>query len=449
MFENLQQRLEDAIKKLRGQSKLTEENIDEALKEVRKALLDADVNFDVAKGFIEQVKEKAIGTEVKGKVSPDQLIVKIIHDELVSVMGSSKSDLLHAPHAPTIIMIAGLQGSGKTTFSGKLAASLRKKGRQPLLVACDVYRPAAVDQLKTLGEQIGAPVFTMEGANPVSIATEALVYARKFARDYIIIDTAGRLTIDEAMMQEVADIKEKVSPHEILFVCDAMTGQDAVNTAKAFHERLSLTGVVLSKLDGDTRGGAALSIRQVVGKPIKFVSTGEKMDALEPFHPDRIASRILGMGDIVSLVEKAQSQYDEKEAEKIEAKIKKGEFNFNDFMEQMSMIRKMGSLKDLLGMIPGMDKAMRNVEIDDSAFTKVEAIINSMTKKEREQPKILNGSRRLRIAKGSGTSIQEVNRLIKQFEDMQKMMKQMTNGKMKMPKMPTGGFMPGMFGRRN
>jgi signal recognition particle subunit SRP54 len=443
MFENLQQRLEDAIKKIRGQSKLTEDNIDEALKEVRRALLDADVNVQVAKDFIEQVKSKAIGTEVKGKVSPDQLIVKIIYDELVEVMGKQKSDLIQSSHAPTIIMVAGLQGSGKTTFTGKLAAFLRKKGRTPLLVAGDIYRPAAVSQLKTLAQSINVPVFHIENTDPVTIAKESLVYAKKFARDYVIIDTAGRLTIDEEMMQEVANIKEQVSPHEILFVCDAMTGQDAVNTAKAFHERLSLTGVVLSKLDGDTRGGAALSIRKIVGKPIKFVSSGEKLDALESFFPDRIASRILGMGDIVSLVEKAQSQYDEAEAQKLEEKIRKNEFNFNDFVEQLQMIKKMGSLRDLLGMIPGMDKQLRNVEVDDSAFKKVEAIISSMTKQERVNPKILNGSRRLRIAKGSGTSIQEVNRLIKQFEEMQKMMKMMSSGKMKMPKMNLPPFLGG------
>lgn len=443
MFENLQQRLEDAIKKIRGQSKLTEDNIDEALKEVRRALLDADVNVQVTKDFIEQVKSKAIGTEVKGKVSPDQLIVKIIYDELVEVMGKQKSDLIQSSHAPTIIMVAGLQGSGKTTFTGKLASFLRKKGRTPLLVAGDIYRPAAVSQLKTLAQSINVPVFHLENTDPVTIAKESLVYAKKFARDYVIIDTAGRLTIDEEMMQEVANIKEQVSPHEILFVCDAMTGQDAVNTAKAFHDRLSLTGVVLSKLDGDTRGGAALSIRKIVGKPIKFVSSGEKLDALESFFPDRIASRILGMGDIVSLVEKAQSQYDEAEAQKLEDKIRKNEFNFNDFVEQLQMIKKMGSLRDLLGMIPGMDKQLRNVEIDDSAFKKVEAIISSMTKQERLNPKILNGSRRLRIAKGSGTSIQEVNRLIKQFEEMQKMMKMMSSGKMKMPKMNLPPFLGG------
>ncbi len=447
MFENLQQRLEDAIKRFRGQSKITEDNIEESLKEVRKALLEADVHVNVVRDFIEQVKTKAVGTEIKARVAPDQLIVKIIHDELVSIMGTQKSDLIQSSHAPTIVLVAGLQGSGKTTFSAKLAASLRKKGRQPLLVACDVYRPAAIDQLKTLGESINIPVFTMDGADPVNIAKESLVYARKFARDYVIIDTAGRLTIDEAMMAEVANIREQTKPHEVLFVCDSMTGQDAVNTAKAFHEKLELSGVVLTKMDGDTRGGAALSIRHVVGKPIKFVSSGEKLDTLEPFFPDRIASRILGMGDVVSLVERAQLQFDETEAEKLEAKIKKNEFNFEDFLEQLNVIRKMGSIRDLLGMIPGMDKAMRNVQIDDNAFGKIESIIFSMTKKERTNPKLLNGSRRLRIAKGSGTSIQDVNRLIKQFEDMQKMMKQMTSGKMKMPKMGGGMGFPNMFGR--
>ncbi len=447
MFESLQQRLEDAVRRFKGLSKLSEENTEEALKEVRKALLEADVNVNVVKDFIDQVREKAIGQEVKVRVSPEQLIVKIIHDELVSIMGTQKSDIVQASHAPTIILVAGLQGSGKTTFSAKLASSLKRKGRQPLLVACDVYRPAAIDQLKTLGESINIPVFSMEGADPLNIAKESLVYARKFARDYVIIDTAGRLTIDEAMMNEVASIREQVKPHEVLFVCDAMTGQDAVNTAKAFHDRLELSGVVLTKMDGDTRGGAALSIRQVVGKPIKYVSSGEKLDTLEQFYPDRIASRILGMGDVVSLVEKAQAQFDEAEAEKLEQKIRKNEFTFEDFLEQLNVIRKMGSIRDLLGMIPGMDKAIRNVEIDDNAFNKIESIIFSMTKQERQNPKILNGSRRLRIAKGSGSSIQDVNRLIKQFEDMQKMMKQMSNGKMKMPKLPGGFQMPGMFGR--
>ncbi len=430
MFESLSEKLDYALKAIRGQNKLTEANVDEALGEVRRALLDADVNFNVTKKFIEDVKEKSLGIEVKGNILPGQLIVKLIHDELVALMGTSKSDITMAAQAPTVVMVAGLQGSGKTTFCGKLAYSLKKKGRQPLLVACDIYRPAAIDQLKTLGQQISLPVFSKDGAKPSEIAAEALQYAKKYGRDIVIVDTAGRLTIDEEMMQEVADLKDQLKPNEILFVCDAMTGQDAVNTAQAFHERLELTGVVLTKLDGDTRGGAALSIRSVIGKPIKFVGVGEKIDALEPFYPERIASRILGMGDIVTLVEKAQSQIDEKEAERLEEKLKKNQFTFEDFLDQMKLIKKMGSLRDLLGMIPGMDRALKDVQIDDRAFGRVEAIILSMTKEERTNPRVLNGSRRKRIAGGSGTSIQDVNRLIKQFEDMQKMMKNMTKGKM-------------------
>jgi len=426
MFESLQEKLEDALKRIRGQNKLTEENVSEALGEVRTALLDADVNFAVTKSFIETVKEKSLGLEVKGNVLPGQLMIKLMHDELVELMGSKKSDLLTSPKAPTIIMVAGLQGSGKTTFCAKLAYQLKKKGKQPLLVACDIYRPAAVDQLVTLGQSIKTPVFSKEGAKPQQIAEEAMDYARRYGRDVVIVDTAGRLTIDEEMMQEVADLKQLLSPTEILFVCDAMTGQDAVTTASAFNDRLELTGVVLTKLDGDTRGGAALSIRQVLGKPIKFVGVGEKVDQLEPFHPERIASRILGMGDIITLVEKAQSQIDEKEAAKLEEKIRKNQFTFEDFLGQMKMIKKMGSLKDLLGMIPGMDKALRGVQLDERAFARVEAIILSMTLEERQNPRLLNGSRRRRIAAGSGTSTQDVNRLIKQFEDMQKMMKQMT-----------------------
>ena len=379
MFESLSDKLDYALKAIRGQNKLTDDNVNEALAEVRRALLDADVNFNVTKKFIDDVKEKSLGLEVKGNLLPGQLMIKLIHDELVTLMGASKSDLVMSSQAPTIIMVAGLQGSGKTTFCGKLANSLMKKGRQPLLVACDIYRPAA---------------------------------------------------IDEEMRQEAADLKSLLKPHEILFVCDAMTGQDAVNTALAFHERLELTGVVLTKIDGDTRGGAALSIRAVVGKPIKFVGTGEKIDALEPFYPERIASRILGMGDIVTLVEKAQSQIDDKEAERLEEKLKKNQFTFEDFLDQMKIIKKMGSLRDLLGMIPGVDRALRDVQIDDKAFGRVEAIILSMTMDERGNPRVLNGSRRKRIAAGSGTSIQDVNRLIKQFEDMQKMMKNMTKGKM-------------------
>lgn len=441
MFESLQTKIESALKRLRGQSKITEENVADALREVRTALLDADVHFSVVKEFIEEVQKKAVGLEVKGNLLPGQLIVKVIYDELVELMGSDKQATF-AAHAPSIILVAGLQGSGKTTFCGKLASYLRKKGKQPLLVAADIYRPAAIDQLKMLGESLHVPVFTLADHNPVEIATESLVYGRKHARDVIIIDTAGRLTIDEDMMREVQDISAKVKPHETLFVCDAMTGQDAVTTAKAFHESLNLTGVVLTKLDGDTRGGAALSIRKVVGKPIKFVGTGEKLDALEEFHPNRIASRILGMGDVLTLVEKAQQQIDEAEAAKLEEKIRKNQFTLEDFLSQLRTIRKMGSLKDLLGMIPGMDKAMQGVQVDDKAFSKVEAMILSMTPLERANPKILNGSRRSRIARGSGTTMQDVNRLLKQFEDMQKMMKMMMSGnmaqKMRSLKMPTG-----------
>lgn len=428
MFESLQEKLEGALKRIRGQSKLTEDNVAEALAEVRHALLDADVNLGVTTDFINSVREKSLGLEVKGNLLPGQLMIKLIHDELVALMGTSRSELTLAPQPPTIVMVAGLQGSGKTTFCAKLAFSLKKKGRQPLLVACDIYRPAAIDQLRMLGQQISLPVFSKPEAKPLEIANDAIAYARKYGRDVVIVDTAGRLTIDEMMMQEVADLKGAIKPHEIFFVCDAMTGQDAVNTAKAFNDRLELTGVVLTKLDGDTRGGAALSIRSVLGKPIKYVGIGEKIDQLEPFHPERIASRILGMGDVITLVEKAQSQIDEKEAERLEEKIRKNQFTFEDFLDQMKMIKKMGSLRDLLGMLPGMDKALRNVQLDENAFSRVEAIILSMTVHERQNPRALNGSRRRRIAGGSGTSVQDVNRLIKQFEDMQKMMKSMSAG---------------------
>lgn len=428
MFESLQEKLEGALKRFRGQNKLTEENVTEALAEVRTALLDADVALNVTKGFIETVKEKSLGIEVKGNLLPGQLMIKLIHDELVELMGSKKADLSLSPQPPTIIMVAGLQGSGKTTFCAKLAFQLKKKGKQPLLVACDIYRPAAIDQLRTLGQSMSLPVFSKDDAKPREIAKDALDYARKYGRDVVIVDTAGRLTIDEEMMNEVAELKATLKPHEILFVCDAMTGQDAVTTASAFNDRLDVTGVVLTKLDGDTRGGAALSIRHVLGKPIKFVGVGEKIDALEPFHPERIASRILGMGDVISLVERAQEQIDEKEAERLEEKIRKNQFTFEDFLDQMKMIKKMGSLRDLLGMIPGMDKQLRNVQIDDKAMARVEAIILSMTREERLNPRLLNGSRRKRIASGSGTSTQDVNRLIKQFEDMQKMMRTMTKG---------------------
>lgn len=441
MFETLQEKLELALKKFRGQTVISEENISEAMREIRRALLEADVNLHVAKEFVDTVKEKAIGTEVKGKLMPDQLIVKIVHDELVETMGGKVSELNFSPAPPTVIMVAGLQGSGKTTFCGKLARSLRKKGRQPLLVACDIHRPAAILQLKQLGEQSKIPVFSEDSKDAVAIAQNAIAYAKKFARDIVIVDTAGRLTIDEEMMQEVENIAGAVKPTETLFVCDAMIGQDAVTTAKAFNDRLALTGIVLTKLDGDTRGGAALSVLKVIGKPIKFASMGEKLDQLEPFYPERIASRILGMGDILTLVEKAEQQFDQAQAKELEEKIRKNQFTFDDFLAQLNTIKKMGSMRDLLGLIPGMDKAMKNVTIDDKAFGKVEAIILSMTKAERTTPKIINGSRRIRIAKGSGTSVQDVNRLLKQFEEMQKLMKTISQGKRSrfMPRLP-GGF---------
>lgn len=442
MFENLTEKLEFALKKFRGQTTISEENIQEAMKEVRRALLDADVNFNVAKDFTEKVKDKAIGQEVKGKLLPEQLIVKIVHDELIELLGNKQSELMFSPQAPTVILVAGLQGSGKTTFCAKLAKNLRKKGRQPLLVACDIHRPAAIDQLKLLGESVNIPVFAQDVKDAVKIASDALVYAKKFGRDVVIVDTAGRLTVDEEMMEEVKNVSDAIKPTETLFVCDAMIGQDAVTTAKAFHDKLALTGVVLTKLDGDTRGGAALSVLSVVGKPIKYVGTGEKTDALEPFHPERIASRILGMGDILTLVEKAEQEFDEKEAKELEEKIRKNQFTFEDFLNQLKTIKKMGSLRDLMGLLPGMDKQMRGVQIDDKAFNKVEAIILSMTKDERRNPKIINGSRRKRIAYGSGSTIQDVNKLLKQFEDMSKIMKSVTSGKrsrfMQGLKMPMG-----------
>ena len=430
MFESLQEKLEVALKKFKGQNKISEENIQEALVEIRKALLEADVNLNVVKKFIEDVKTKAIGTEVKGKLQPHQVIVKVVNDELVELMGSKKADLVFSPNPPTVILVAGLQGSGKTTFCGKLARNLRKKGRQPLVVAGDVYRPAAIEQLKQVAKTVGVPVFSEDdNKNPVEIAKNAISYAKKFGRDIVIIDTAGRTTVDEKMMEEAKQISDAVNPTETLFVCDAMIGQDAVTTAKAFHEKLELTGVVLTKLDGDTRGGAALSVLSVIGKPIKFVGTGEKPENLEPFHPERIASRILGMGDILTLVEKAEAQIDKEEAQKLEEKIKKNQFTFDDFLDQLNTIKKMGSLKELIGMIPGMDKQLKGINLDDKAFSKVEAIIYSMTKPERENPQIINGSRRRRIALGSGTQIQDVNRLLKQFEDMKKMMKGLNAGK--------------------
>jgi signal recognition particle subunit SRP54 len=429
MFENLSERLEKSFKILKGEGRITEINVAETLKDVRRALLDADVNYKTAKEFTETVKQKALGQNVLTAIKPEQLMVKIVHDELATLMGGTAVDI-NIKGSPTIILISGLQGSGKTTFSAKLANMLKsKRGKNPLLVAGDVYRPAAIEQLKVLGEQIGVSVYAEEAnKNPIKIAQNAVQYAKQHGKDLIIIDTAGRLAIDEQMMNEIESIKNAVNPQEILFVVDAMTGQDAVNTAKEFNERLDFDGVVLTKLDGDTRGGAALSIRSVVNKPIKFVGTGEKLDAIDVFHPERMADRILGMGDIVSLVEKAQEQYDEEEARRLQKKIAKNQFDFNDFLSQIRQIKKMGNLKDLASMIPGVGKQIKDLDIDDDAFKGVEAIILSMTPDERSRPEILNGSRRARIAKGSGTSIQEVNKLIKQFDETRKMMRLMTTG---------------------
>lgn len=429
MFENLSDRLERSFKILKGEGRITEINVAETLKEVRRALLDADVNYKTAKEFTETVKEKAMGQNVLTAVKPQQLMVKIVHDELATLMGGTAVDI-NIKGTPAVILMSGLQGSGKTTFSGKLANMLKsKRGKNPLLVAADVYRPAAIEQLKILGEQIGVPVyFEEDNKNPVQIAENAIKHARTTGRDLVIVDTAGRLAIDEAMMTEITAIKDAVNPEEILFVVDAMTGQDAVNTAKEFNERLNFNGVVLTKLDGDTRGGAALSIRSVVDKPIKFVGTGEKLDALDVFHPERMADRILGMGDIVSLVEKAQEQYDEDEARRLQKRIAKNQFDFNDFIAQIQQVKKMGNLKDLASMIPGVGKQIKDLDIDDDAFKGIEAIIYSMTPAERETPEIINGSRRARIAKGSGTNVQEVNKLIKQFDETRKMMRMMTTG---------------------
>ena len=428
MFENLSDRLERSFKILKGQGKITEINVAETLKDVRRALVDADVNYKVAKTFTDTVKQKALGQNVINAIKPSELMVKIVHDELTTLMGGDVSPI-NLAGKPAIILMSGLQGSGKTTFSGKLAKKLKsEKGMRPLLVACDVYRPAAIDQLKVLGESIEVLVYTEEGnKNPVQIAKNAIEYAKRNSNDLVIVDTAGRLAVDEQMMDEIESIKNAINPTEILFVVDAMTGQDAVNTAKTFNERLDFGGVVLTKLDGDTRGGAALSIRSVVDKPIKFVGTGESLDGLDAFHPSRMADRILGMGDIVSLVEKAQQQYDEKEAAEIAAKLRKNQFTFNDFLKQIQQIKKMGNIKDLASMIPGVGKAIRDVEIDNNAFKGIEAIIMSMTPYERENPDVINGSRRQRIAKGSGTSAQEVNRLLKQFDDMRKMMRAATS----------------------
>lgn len=430
MFENLSEKLERSFKILKGQGKITEINVAETLKDVRRALLDADVNYKVAKTFTDTVKQKALGQNVINAIKPQELMVKIVHDELATLMGGDTAQI-NLSGNPTVILMSGLQGSGKTTFSGKLARKLKsEKGKRPLLVACDVYRPAAIDQLKVLAEQIEVPVYTEDGnKNPVEIAKNAIAYAKQNHLDLVIVDTAGRLAVDEQMMDEIEAIKNAIKPQETLFVVDSMTGQDAVNTAKEFNDRLDFDGVVLTKLDGDTRGGAALSIRTVVTKPIKFVGTGEKLDALDLFHPSRMADRILGMGDIVSLVEKAQQQFDEKKARELQRKIAKNEFNFNDFLGQIQQIKKMGNLKDLASMIPGVGKALKDVEIDDNAFKEIEAIISSMTEKERINPSIINGSRRRRIAAGSGTSLQEVNRLLTQFEQTRKVMKAATSMK--------------------
>ncbi len=431
MFENLSERLERSFKILKGEGRITEVNVAETLKDVRKALLDADVNYKVAKTFTDTVKNKAIGQNVLTSLRPSQLMIKIVHDELTTLMGGQTADINYEGH-PAVILMSGLQGSGKTTFSSKLANFLKKKkNRSPLLAACDVYRPAAIDQLKVLGEQIGVPVYTEEGnKNPVEIAQNAIKEAKQKGYNLVIIDTAGRLAVDEAMMQEIAAIKEAVNPTETLFVVDSMTGQDAVNTAKEFNDRLDFTGVILTKLDGDTRGGAALSIRTVVDKPIKFIGTGEKMEAIDQFHPNRMADRILGMGDVVSLVERAQEQFDEEEAKKLQRKLARNQFDFNDFLTQIEQIKKMGNIKDLMGMIPGVGKAIKDIDIDDNAFKSVEAIIRSMTPKERANPDIINGSRKERIARGSGTTLQEVNRLMKQFEQIRKAMKSVAGGKL-------------------
>lgn len=445
MFENLTEKFDKAFKLLKGQHKITELNVAESLKEVRRALLDADVNYKIAKEFTDTVRKKALGREVLTSVSPGQLMVKIVHEELCELMGGDKSDL-QLKSQPAVILMAGLQGSGKTTFTGKLGRFLSsKKNRSVLLVACDVYRPAAIDQLHVLGEQLGIPVFSDKNSkDPVDIARRAIVEAKSRNISTVIVDTAGRLAVDEEMMDEIARLKNALKPDEILFVVDAMTGQDAVNTAKAFNDRLDFNGVVLTKLDGDTRGGAALSIRAVVNKPIKFVGTGEKMDAIDVFYPSRMADRILGMGDIVSLVERAQEQYDAAEAEKLRKKIEKNQFDFDDFLSQIRQIKKMGNIKDLVGMIPGVGKAMKDINIDDDAFKGLEAIILSMTPEERKNPHLINGSRRQRIARGSGTSIQDVNRLLKQFDDMRKMMKMMGNRE-QMARLMRNMPKPGMF----
>jgi signal recognition particle subunit SRP54 len=447
MFENLSNKLERAFKVLKGHGQITEVNVAETLKEVRRALLDADVNFKTAKEFTQRVRDKAIGQNVLTSLTPGQLMTKICHEELTELMGGSEEELNYKGN-PGIILMSGLQGSGKTTFSGKLANYLKnKKNRKPLLVACDVYRPAAIDQLHVLGDQLGVEVFSnKEEKDPVAIAKAAIEYAKKHGHNVVIVDTAGRLAVDAAMMDEIERVKNTINPSETLFVVDSMTGQDAVNTAKAFNDRINFDGVILTKLDGDTRGGAALSIKSVVDKPIKFVGTGEKMDAIDVFYPKRMADRILGMGDIISLVERAQEQFDEEEARKLQKKIHKNKFDFNDFLGQIQQIKKMGNMKDLMGMIPGMSKMAKGVDIDDDAFKHIEAIIQSMTPKERENPDLLNNSRRKRIAAGSGRDLVEVNRLVKQFDDMKKMMKMMGNKAQMGKMMQQMKNVPGMGG---
>jgi signal recognition particle subunit SRP54 len=432
MFEEITEKFELLFKKIRGQARITEANISETMRDIRRVLLEADVNYKVVKDFTDRVQQKAIGQEVLKSITPGQMLIKIIYDELVSLMGSTRADIKFSPVPPTVIMVVGLQGSGKTTFCAKLANHLKHKGRHPLLVAGDVHRPAAVEQLKQLGEQIQIPVFAMDSEfDAVKIAKNAVEFAKKNYRDVVIVDTAGRMHIDEEMMREVEMVKEAIKPNEILFVVDAMTGQEAVNVAKEFNDRLNFDGVVLTKLDGDARGGAALSIKAVTGKPIKFVSAGEKLDAIEPFYPDRMASRILGMGDIITLVEKAQKQVDEEKAKKLEEKLKKNQFTLEDFREQIREIRKMGPLKEILGMIPGLGSSLKSVDIDEKELIKIEAIINSMTPEERRKPQIINASRKRRIAMGSGTTVQDVNRLLRQFEEMQKLLKQLNRGKFK------------------
>jgi len=437
MFEDLTSKLDRTLKRLKGQGKLTDRNISDSLKEIRRALLEADVHYRVVKDFLQRIEKKAVGEEVVRSVTPGQQIVKIVYDELVTLMGKSHSEIKLAGIPPTVIMLCGLQGSGKTTFASKLAFFLRKKGRHPMLVAADIYRPAAVSQLQILGKNINIPVYAEDGSDPIRICSASVKNAREHSRDVVILDTAGRLHIDDQMMEELAQIKEVVKPHEILFIADGMTGQDAVNAAQQFLERLDFDGVVLTKMDGDARGGAAISIGQVTGKLIKFVSVGEKPDAIESFHPDRIASRILGMGDVVSLVEKAQESVDLEKAEILEKKLRREQFTLEDFYEQIQQIKKMGPLEQILGMIPGISKQLKNVPVDDSAFVKVEAMINSMTPEERQHPQIINGSRRRRIAMGSGTRVQDINQLLNQFQEMRKMMKKMKMGKFR------GAFRPG------